>query len=102
MANSSILPVERLGQDPPVVDWLVALSHDSPFERPQAGAARGGASPPLAAVSSLLSLMKDSDRGVRARGGHGPGVQPGRFPAGDRQLAQGQPPGGPRPRREHG
>src|SRR5262249_15183037 len=22
------------GQDPPLIDWLVALSHDSPFERP--------------------------------------------------------------------
>ena len=67
MADSSILPVERRGQDPPVADWLVALSHDSPFERPQAGAARCGASPPLAEVPSLLSLMKDSDRDVRAR-----------------------------------
>ena len=54
-----------LGQDPPLADWLVALSHDSPFERPQAGAARGGPSPPLAAVQSLLSRLKDSDREVR-------------------------------------
>jgi len=54
-------------QDPPLADWLVALSHDSPFGRPQAGAARGGPSPPLTAVPSLLSLLKDSDRGVRLR-----------------------------------
>jgi HEAT repeat protein len=46
---------------------LVALSHDSPFERPQAGAAQGGSPPPLAAVQSLLSLLKDSDREVRLR-----------------------------------
>jgi HEAT repeat protein len=56
-----------LGQDPPLADWLVALSHDSPFERPQAGAARDGASPPLTAVPGLLSLLKDSDRDVRLR-----------------------------------
>jgi len=56
-----------LGQDPPLADWLVALSHDSPFEPRQASAAGGGASPPLAAVPSLLSLMKDSNRDVRLR-----------------------------------
>src|SRR5204863_2631839 len=55
----------RLGQDPPLTDWLIALSHDSPFEGPQAGAARAEASPPLAAVPSLLSLLKDANRDVR-------------------------------------
>jgi HEAT repeat protein len=55
------------GQDPPLTDWLVALSHDTPFEVPQARAARAGASPPLAAVPSLLSLLKDDDRDVRLR-----------------------------------
>ena len=67
MADTLKLPVERLVQDPPLADWLVALSHDSPFERPQASRARGGASPPLAAAPSLLSLMKDSDGDVRRR-----------------------------------
>src|ERR1700732_4135239 len=69
MVNSSKLAVERLSQALPLADWLVALSHDSPFERPQASAAGGGASPPLAAVQSLLSLLKDSDRDVRLRAG---------------------------------
>ena len=56
-----------LDQDPPLADWLVALSHDSPFARLQTSTARGGASPPLAAVPSLLSLLQDSDRDVRLR-----------------------------------
>jgi HEAT repeat protein len=56
-----------LGQDPPLTDWLVALSHDSPFERPEAHAARAGASLRLAAVPSILSLMKDADRNTRLR-----------------------------------
>ena len=67
MANSLKHRVERLNQDPPIADWLVALSHDSPFERPQANAARGGASLPLASVPSLLSLLKDSDPHIRLR-----------------------------------
>jgi HEAT repeat protein len=67
MANSSKLAVERVGYDPPLADWLVALSHDSPFEQPQAREARGGLFPPLTAVQSLLSLLKDSDRAVRLR-----------------------------------
>src|SRR5207237_530187 len=49
-------------------DWLVALSHDSPFEGPQARtAARGGENPPLAAVPSLLSLLEDADPDIRVR-----------------------------------
>ncbi len=56
-----------LDRDPPLANWLVALSHDSPLEQPQAGAARGGISPPLAAVPSLLSLLKDADANVRLR-----------------------------------
>ena len=50
---------------PPLADWLVALSQDSPFEGPQAPTAR--AAPPLSAVSSILSLLKDDDREVRLR-----------------------------------
>jgi HEAT repeat protein len=57
----------RLVQDPPLTDWLVALSHDSPFEGPEARAARAGTSPPLAALPSLLSLLKDADRDIRLR-----------------------------------
>jgi HEAT repeat protein len=56
-----------LNHEPPLADWLVALSHDSPFERLQTSTARGGPSPPLAAVPSLLSLLNDSDRDVRLR-----------------------------------
>lgn len=65
MGSSSNLPAGRLAEDPSLADWLVALSHDSPFERPQARAAVSGTVPPLTAVQSILSLLKDSDRGVR-------------------------------------
>jgi HEAT repeat protein len=65
MANSLRLLVERSGQEPLLTDWLVALSHDSPFERAPAGEARDAAAPPLTAVPSLLSLLQDSDRDVR-------------------------------------
>lgn len=58
---------EPLRPDPPLAEWLVALSHDSPFERPDAPTARGGVCPPLSAVPGLLSLLSDSDRGVRLR-----------------------------------
>jgi HEAT repeat protein len=57
----------RLGQDPCLADWLVGLSHDSPFEPPQDKVVPGGASPSLAAVPSLLSLVNDPDREVRLR-----------------------------------
>jgi HEAT repeat protein len=43
----------------------VALSHDSPFEGPQAPAGRAGAPPRLSAVPSLLFLLEDSDPKVR-------------------------------------
>ena len=65
MASSLNLPAWRPDQDPPLADWLVALSHDSPFERPPASAAESGTFPPLTAVNSILSLLKDSDRDVR-------------------------------------
>jgi HEAT repeat protein len=57
----------HFGQDLPLTDWLIALSHDSPFAGPQARAARAGTAPPLTSVPSLLSLLKDSDRNVRLR-----------------------------------
>jgi HEAT repeat protein len=59
------LRAERCEQNPPLADWLVALSHDSPFERPPAGAPECGAFPPLTAVQSILSLLKGADRNVR-------------------------------------
>jgi HEAT repeat protein len=65
MAGSSTSRPDRLGPDVPLVDWLVALSHDSPLEQPPDDAARGRAAVPLTAVPALLSLLKDSDRRVR-------------------------------------
>src|SRR5436305_81422 len=71
MANSLKLQIQRLGQDPPLAGWLIALSHDSPFEPIQANAARGvfcqKTSPSLTAAGSLLSLLKDFNRAVRLR-----------------------------------
>src|SRR5437764_9249673 len=65
VVESSEHRVERLDPDPPLADWLVALSRDSTFERPQAAPTWGRAAPPLAAVQSLLSLLKDPNRTVR-------------------------------------
>src|SRR5262249_52249919 len=56
-----------LGQDPPLTDWLTALSHDSPFGGQPAHAAGDGTSPPLPAVSSLPSLLTDDSPDVRRR-----------------------------------
>ena len=56
-----------LQQQLPIANWLEALSHDSPFDRPRAQATRIGTSPPLSAVPSLLSLLKDPDRTIRCR-----------------------------------
>src|SRR5437588_11939427 len=54
-------------QHPPLVDWLEALSHDSPFERGQDPSILDQAAPRLALVPILISLLKDPDRDVRAR-----------------------------------
>jgi HEAT repeat protein len=54
-------------QPPPLVDWLEALSHDSPFERGTDPAVLDQAVPRLALVPILISLLKDPDRAVRAR-----------------------------------
>jgi HEAT repeat protein len=67
MTAHSELGMTHLQQHPPIADWLEALSHDSPFERPYSQAAGVGASPQLAAVPSLLSLLKDADRSIRRR-----------------------------------
>jgi hypothetical protein len=34
MSNFLNVPAQRVGQQPPLADWLVALSHDSPLEAP--------------------------------------------------------------------
>ncbi len=62
MTNAGKLSVQRLGQDPPIADWLEALSHDSPFERPPTSAARKAT---FAGLESLLCLLKDSDPDIR-------------------------------------
>jgi HEAT repeat protein len=67
MANVLKYPVECFDPYPRIGELLVALSHDSPFERPQAHATPGGASPSPAMVPSLLSLLKDSDPNIRLR-----------------------------------
>ncbi len=54
-----------LQQHPPIAGWLEALSHDSPFERDLQSSVGGRAAPPLAAVPSLLSLLQDSEPGIR-------------------------------------
>jgi HEAT repeat protein len=67
MPSSLNTPAERLGQQPPLADWLVALSHDSPLEQLQHPVAGDGATVPLAAVPALLSLAHDANRDVRLR-----------------------------------
>jgi HEAT repeat protein len=56
-----------LQQHPPVAGWLEALSHDSPFECGLKTSLGGRTVPPLSAVPSLFSLLKDSDRGIRVQ-----------------------------------
>jgi HEAT repeat protein len=49
------------------LDWLEALSHDSPFEGAQDPSVCDQAAPRLDLVPILLSLLNDTDRDVRAR-----------------------------------
>src|SRR5260370_14258720 len=65
MTVSSELRMALLGQHPPIADWLQALSHDSPFERDQDTSIWDRDAPRLAAVPSLISLLKDPSRDVR-------------------------------------
>src|SRR5262245_26201766 len=67
MPKSSKPPAEDLDPEPPLADWLVALSHGSPFESRQAAAVWGRDAPRLALVPILISLLKDPDRDVRLR-----------------------------------
>jgi HEAT repeat protein len=66
-----VMPVnpaaERLGPTPPVADWFVGLSHDSPFERDQDMSVWDDTAPRLATVPILIALLNDSDREVRVR-----------------------------------
>src|SRR5260370_291899 len=65
MTVSSELRMALLGQHPPIADWLQALSHDSPFEHDQDTSIWDRDAPRLAAVPSLISLLKDPSRDVR-------------------------------------
>lgn len=67
MTTLSVPGMAYLQQQPSIANWLEALGHSSPFERPQAGSAIREASPPLASVSSLLSLLEDDNREIRLR-----------------------------------
>jgi HEAT repeat protein len=49
------------------MDWLTALSHDSPLEAPPATTNPASNVPPLSAVPGLVSLLKDADPNVRMR-----------------------------------
>jgi HEAT repeat protein len=67
MTNALKPQTDHPDPDPPLADWLVALSHDSPYGRPPSDAVRGEPSPPLAALPSLLSLLQDADVSIRLR-----------------------------------
>jgi HEAT repeat protein len=61
-------PPERvLRQQPPLADWLEALSHGSPFEGGQDPSLWDQVAPRLTLVPVLVSLLRDSDRDVRVR-----------------------------------
>src|SRR5437879_1970727 len=51
---------------PPLAEWLEALSHDGPFEREDASILDEPA-PRLALAPVLISLLKDHDPNVRIR-----------------------------------
>jgi HEAT repeat protein len=67
MAAPSELPKAVVRQQPPLADWLEALSHDSPFEHGQDPAIWDQVAPRLALVPVLISLLKDPNRDVRVR-----------------------------------
>jgi HEAT repeat protein len=67
MTVPSELDKAALGQQPPLADWLEALSHDSPFERDQDPSIWDRAVPRLTLVPVLISLLKDRDPEVRVR-----------------------------------
>jgi HEAT repeat protein len=63
----SVPQAALIPQHPPLVDWLEALSHDSPFEGRQEPSIWDHAGPRLAQVPLLISFLKDPDRDVRGR-----------------------------------
>jgi HEAT repeat protein len=67
MMAASELQAALLHQQPPLADWLEALSHDSPFERGRGPSIWDQAAPRLVLVPILISLLKDPDRDVRVR-----------------------------------
>jgi HEAT repeat protein len=67
MTTASELQAALLPQHPPFVDWLEALSHDSPFEGGQDPSIWDQPAPRLALVPILISLLKDPSRDVRLR-----------------------------------
>jgi HEAT repeat protein len=67
MTTPSELQAALLRQQPPLADWLEALSHDSPFEQGQDPSIWDQVAPRPALVPILLSLLKDPDRDVRVR-----------------------------------
>jgi HEAT repeat protein len=67
VAAAAELDAASLPPHPPLVDWLEALSHDSPFERGQDPSIWDQAAPRLALAPILISLLKDPDRDVRVR-----------------------------------
>ena len=67
MTAASEIQAARLPQHRPLVDWLEALGHDSPFERGQAQSIWNQAAPRLGLAPILISLLKDPDRNVRVR-----------------------------------
>jgi HEAT repeat protein len=67
MTAASALQAAQLSQEPPLVDWLEALSHDSPFEPGQDPSIWDQAAPRLALVATLIALLKDPERDVRVR-----------------------------------
>jgi HEAT repeat protein len=66
MTASSKHPLALLRQ-PPIADWLPALSHDSPFELGRNDTVWDQDAPRLAVVPILISLLKDPSRTVRMR-----------------------------------
>jgi HEAT repeat protein len=67
MVARSDPPRGVLRPQPPLADWLEALSHDSPFEGGQDPALWDQVAPRLPLVPVLVSLLKDPDRDVRVR-----------------------------------
>ena len=51
----------------PVADWLEGLSHDGPFELPEDVSAGDAAVPRIEALPSMVSLLRDPNKDIRAQ-----------------------------------